>query len=68
MEEGPITPPHSVVLWAHSALDHRSTLGPCPGALIREGYRSVADVRDGASGSEELDAEACRRAPLRVSC
>jgi hypothetical protein len=53
---------------ARSGPDHRSDSGPYHGAHRREGYRPVADVLGGASGTEELEAEACHCAPLRVSC
>lgn len=64
---GPSTPPCSRSE-ARSGPDHRYALGPCPEAHRREGYRPVTNVGGGASGTEEPEAEACCRAPLRVSC
>lgn len=53
---------------ARSGPDHRSASGPCHEAHRRERYRSIADVRGEASEIKEQEAEACHRAPLRVSC
>jgi hypothetical protein len=41
------------LFWACSGPDHRSTLGSCSGAYSGEGCRPVADVRGGASRTEE---------------